>query len=237
MSTPSGQPSTTLRAVGVGLVAVALVLGAVGVLANNQDSPSPAADGVPTSTSAAPGTATTSSAGPAPTSGVTGPAGSATATGPTSGVTGPSGGATATGPSGGATATGPSGGATAAPSTTPGSPGSAAGGSTTGGSSSGPTGSVDLGVPVRVLNNSTTTGLAADAAARLERSGWRDVSVGNYPQGIIPTTTVYYRPGTAEQPAAQQIATALGARAQQRFDGLDVASPGVVLIVTSDFRG
>ncbi|GAB2933188.1 hypothetical protein GCM10027047_32010 [Rhodococcus aerolatus] len=90
---------------------------------------------------------------------------------------------------------------------------------------------------MRVLNNSTTTGLAADAASQLQRSGWRDVTVGNYPQGIIPTSTVYYRPGTAEQAAAQQIASTFGTRVEQRFAGLEDASPGVILIVTNDFPG
>ena len=96
---------------------------------------------------------------------------------------------------------------------------------------------MDYSLPVRVFNNSTVTGLAADTASRLESAGWTDVSTGNYQQGTISTTTVYYRPGTVEQPAASQVAGALGVRAEERFAGLADASPGVIVIVTDSSTG
>ncbi len=57
--------------------------------------------------------------------------------------------------------------------------------------------------PVRVYNNSTISGLAARAADNFRNAGWTVDEVANYPSGIIPTSTVYYRPGTGEQGAAQ----------------------------------
>ena len=56
--------------------------------------------------------------------------------------------------------------------------------------------------PVRVYNNSTITGLAARAAEDFRADGWQVAQVANYPSGVIATSTVYYRPGTAEQSAA-----------------------------------
>ena len=56
--------------------------------------------------------------------------------------------------------------------------------------------------PVRVYNNSTVTGLAARAANDFRADGWQVGQVANYSSGNIPTSTVYYRPGTAEQSAA-----------------------------------
>jgi len=90
-------------------------------------------------------------------------------------------------------------------------------------------------VPVRVLNNSTIKGLAAKAAADLKADGWNVSSTGNYSAGVIPTTTVYYRPGTEEEAAARAIGAAFGMRVEARFDGIKDASPGVIVIVTNDY--
>jgi hypothetical protein len=89
--------------------------------------------------------------------------------------------------------------------------------------------------PIRVYNNSTITGLAADAAGDFTARGWAVGEVSNYPFGIIPTTTVYYRPGTAEQSIAEELANEFGLRVNPRFEGLRDASPGVIVIVTNDF--
>ena len=90
-------------------------------------------------------------------------------------------------------------------------------------------------VPVRVLNNSTIKGLAARAANDLRADGWNVTSTGNYSGGIIPTTTVYYRPGTEEEATARAIAAEFGMRVEARFEGIQDASPGVIVIVTNDY--
>ena len=90
---------------------------------------------------------------------------------------------------------------------------------------------------MRVYNNSNIDGLAARAAADLREQGWRVAEVSNYPWGIIPKTTAYYRPGTPEKAAALSLASAFGIRAKPRFDGIDDASSGLIVIVTKDYKG
>ena len=90
-------------------------------------------------------------------------------------------------------------------------------------------------VPLRVYNNSTISGLATRAADDFRRAGWPIDEVGNYPHGIIPTTTVYYRPGTDEEAPAKALAERFGMRANPRFEGLQHATPGIMVIVTSDY--
>ena len=90
--------------------------------------------------------------------------------------------------------------------------------------------------PVRVYNNSTVTGLAARAANDFRADGWQVGQVSNYSQGVIPTSTVYYRPGTAEQTAATTIASEFGLRTEPRFSGIDDATPGLIVIVTNDYQ-
>lgn len=89
---------------------------------------------------------------------------------------------------------------------------------------------------LRVYNNSTIKGLAARAADDFRANGWPVGSVANYPSGIISTSTVYYRPGTAEQAAASTLGEAFGLRIQPRFTGLDQATPGLIVIVTNDYQ-
>lgn len=91
--------------------------------------------------------------------------------------------------------------------------------------------------PVRVYNNSTTQGLAARAQDDVERAGWQVAEKGNYSQGTIPTTTVYYRPGTDEEASAADLARVLNARLEARFDGIRDAHPGIIVIVTNDYKG
>ena len=90
--------------------------------------------------------------------------------------------------------------------------------------------------PVRVYNNSTVTGLAARAANDFRADGWQVGQVANYSSGNIPTSTVYYRPGTAEQSAATTIASEFGLRSEPRFSGIDDATPGLIVIVTNDYQ-
>lgn len=88
---------------------------------------------------------------------------------------------------------------------------------------------------VRVYNNSTIRGLAARAADDFTAAGWAVVEVGNYPQGIIPTTTVYYPEGTDEQAIAEAIGAEFGMRVEPRFAGIENAPPGLIVIVTNDY--
>ncbi|TQM81489.1 LytR cell envelope-related transcriptional attenuator [Saccharothrix saharensis] len=92
-------------------------------------------------------------------------------------------------------------------------------------------------VPVRVYNNSTTQGLAARASDDVQRAGWEVAEKGNYSSGNIPTTTVYFRPGTEEEASARELARILNARVEPRFDGIQSAHPGIIVIVTNDYRG
>lgn len=91
--------------------------------------------------------------------------------------------------------------------------------------------------PVRVYNNSTIKGLAARAADDLAAAGWPVAEVGNYSAGTIPTTTVYFRPGTGEEAPARELAADFGMRAESRFEGIADAQPGVIVIVTNDYQG
>lgn len=99
-----------------------------------------------------------------------------------------------------------------------------------------PTPGPEKSVPVRVYNNSTIKGLAAEAAEDLAAAGWTVAEVGNYSAGRIPTTTVYYTPGTAEEAAARALGEEFGMRVEDRFDGIRDANPGVIVIVTNDYR-
>ncbi len=92
-------------------------------------------------------------------------------------------------------------------------------------------------VPVRVYNNSTTQGLAARASDDVVRAGWEVAEKGNYSQGTIWTTTVYFRPGTDEEASARELARILNARVEERFDGIESAQPGIIVIVTNDYKG
>ncbi len=92
---------------------------------------------------------------------------------------------------------------------------------------------------VRVYNNSTITDLAAKVSEDVRRAGWEVAGYGNYSegQGRIPTTTVYFRPGTDEEASARQLAEALKAEAKPRFDGIQDAHPGIIVIATNDYQG
>ncbi|MET8852947.1 LytR C-terminal domain-containing protein [Amycolatopsis sp. NPDC004625] len=91
-------------------------------------------------------------------------------------------------------------------------------------------------VTVRVFNNSTIKGLADRAAEDFRGGGWNVNEVSNYSQGIIPTTTAFFRPGTDEEAAAKQLAQEFGIKAEPRFEGIQSASPGVIVIVTKEYQ-
>lgn len=91
-------------------------------------------------------------------------------------------------------------------------------------------------VPVRVYNNGTIPHLAERAAQEFRNAGWTVTTVGNYAKGIIPTSTVYFRPGTDEEAAAAELGREFGLRVEPRFPGIDDATPGLIVIVTNDFQ-
>ncbi|MGW7534528.1 LytR C-terminal domain-containing protein [Amycolatopsis sp. NPDC054798] len=91
-------------------------------------------------------------------------------------------------------------------------------------------------VTLRVYNNSLIKHLAEQAAADFRGSGWNVAEVGNYADGVIPTTTAYFRPGTDEEAAAKQLAKEFGFQAQPRFEGIQNSSPGVIVIITKDYQ-
>ncbi|TWF92454.1 LytR C-terminal domain-containing protein [Saccharopolyspora dendranthemae] len=90
---------------------------------------------------------------------------------------------------------------------------------------------------VRVYNNSTISGLAHRAAEDLRKAGYDVPEVGNYAAGKIPTTTVYFRPGSDEERQAKELAAKIGARVETRFDGIQDATPGLIAIITNDYKG
>jgi len=93
-------------------------------------------------------------------------------------------------------------------------------------------------VRVRVYNNSTIKGLAARAAQDFRTAGYEVPEVGNFARGTIPTTTVYYRPGTDEELQARELATLIQAEAKPRFPGAAPDNaPGLIAIITNDYKG
>ena len=88
---------------------------------------------------------------------------------------------------------------------------------------------------VRVYNNSTIRGLAARAADDLTAAGWTVVEVGNYAQGTIPTTTVYYQEDTDQRDGAEALGAEFDMRVEPRFPGIANADSGLIVIVTNDY--
>jgi hypothetical protein len=90
-------------------------------------------------------------------------------------------------------------------------------------------------LPLVVLNNTSTAGLAQVAAARFQAGGWTVTGTGNLSNSII-STCAYYDPNVAGANAA---ATALQAqfpavmRVAPKFSGLP-AGP-IVVVLTSDY--
>lgn len=87
--------------------------------------------------------------------------------------------------------------------------------------------------PVRVYNNSTVEGLAGDTAATLRSDGWTVAHVGNYDEGEVPHSAVFYGPGTDEKAAAEEVGAQLGLPVEPRFAGISDATPGVIVILTA----
>jgi hypothetical protein len=232
---PSGGPSP-LRLGGLALIGVGVIAAVIGVATlatgGGSDDPTVAAP-PPASSEAAPAPGTTDpnavpvpSFTPAP--GSDGSSGTGDGTG--DGGTGTDGSGNGTAGSGGA---GSGANGTGGTGTQQGSAGSGSAGSGSGGS-----GGVVAAPrePLRVYNNSTIAGLAGKAAEDFRRAGWTVTESRNYSEGVIPTTTVYYRPGTGEQAAAERLAAEFGMRAEPRFAGIQDATPGLIVILTKDYK-
>jgi hypothetical protein len=90
-------------------------------------------------------------------------------------------------------------------------------------------------LPLVVLNNTTITGLAQQAAAQFRAGGWTVTSYGNLQNDII-STCAYYDPSV---PGAQASATAL----RQQFPAIKRVVPKfpqlpagpIVVVLTSDY--
>ncbi|MFJ9368018.1 LytR C-terminal domain-containing protein [Nocardia sp. NPDC101769] len=93
---------------------------------------------------------------------------------------------------------------------------------------------VDKTLPVRVYNNGTVPGLAKKTGDQLSSDGYNVTEVGNYPNGVVPKTTVYYGNSPKEQALAQAIAAQLGCSAEPRFPGISDSPTGVIVIVTGN---
>jgi hypothetical protein len=93
--------------------------------------------------------------------------------------------------------------------------------------------------PLRVYNNSLIPRLAAQAKQDFEARGWTVVEDGNYPEekGVVAVSTAYFRPGTAEESAAQELGREFGLRVEPRFPGIEQSTDGVIVIVTEDYKG
>jgi hypothetical protein len=115
----------------------------------------------------------------------------------------------------------------AAPPAAP-APAAGGGGGTGGGSA--------VRAPLRVYNNSLVQGLAAKAKSDFEAAGWTVTGISGYAGGNIPHSTVYFRPGTSEESAAQELGREFGLRVEPRFPGIEQSSAGVIVIVTEDFK-
>ncbi|MGH3977622.1 MAG: LytR C-terminal domain-containing protein [Pseudonocardiaceae bacterium] len=213
MSTPdatgSGRPLRTAGLALLGVAALSLIIGLVSLVVGG--------NGAPTAGQAPSGPAATTTAGPGIPDGATATATSQAPTPPSSPARP---GATAV-PRPGVPGPGVPG---------PGVPGT---GTDVGAGIGG--GKGEIRAAVRVYNNSTIRGLAAQAADDLTAAGWPVIEVGNYSAGRIPTTTVYYEPGTGQQDPAEQIGQQFGMRVEPRFAGIRDASPGVIVIVTNDY--
>lgn len=260
---PSRRRVAGLALLGVGVVAA--IIGLASLALDGDDDGSTAAP-PPTTATADPSAGATSTDGALPTDGTAPGApvpGTPGTTSPTEGIAAPPGGAgapTPGAPAPGAPAPGAPG-ADGAGSGDAGSGGADSGGAGAGGAGSGDAGSGGAGAggagsgdgrgagsgggdsqvsavrsAVRVYNNSTIGGLAARAAEDFRTAGWPVEEVGNYPSGIIPTSTVYYRPGTNEKRSAETLGSEFSLRVEPRFEGLTDASPGVIVIVTNDYQ-
>jgi hypothetical protein len=114
---------------------------------------------------------------------------------------------------------------------------SSASGSTSSSGSSDSSGSGKL--PLVVLNNTTISHLAEQAATEFQAGGWSVTKYANYTNNII-STCAYYDPSVSgAQAAAQALQAQFPAikRIEPQFSELSTYSSPLVVILTPDFTG
>ena len=90
-------------------------------------------------------------------------------------------------------------------------------------------------VPIVVLNNTSTTGLAGLASSRFTASGWKVSSTGDLVNNIL-STCVYYDPSSPENLAAAQLLQQefpAIKRIEPKFDPLP--SGPLIVVLTADY--
>lgn len=91
----------------------------------------------------------------------------------------------------------------------------------------------DKTLEITVLNNTSTSGLAAQGAAKLEAKGWNVVGTGNHtPQGSVATTTVFYGNPDFEV-TAQAVSKLLGVGGISQSS--EIAGDGIAVVLAGDF--
>jgi hypothetical protein len=231
VTAPASGPSP-LKVGGIALIGVAVIAAVIGLVSlgtGGGDDDGSGSTAAPPTASVAPATPPGSGTDEVPL-----PSFSATPTALAPNGTGAPGGA-GSGGTGGTSGVGGVGG-TGGTGDAAGSAGAAGAGGAGGIGSYGGGSAVAPTLPLRVYNNSTIEGLAAQAASDFRNGGWTVTDTTGYPYGVIPTSTVYFRPNTGEQASADRLAQEYGLRAEPRFEGIQDASPGLIVIVTQDYQ-
>jgi hypothetical protein len=96
-------------------------------------------------------------------------------------------------------------------------------------------------VPVTVLNATEVSGLAGDAAEVFGAQGWESNGIGQYDGPGVAVTTVFVTAGDEQQrQSAVQLMEAFpgvaGGPADRFFEVPGVADPGLVVVVTGEWR-
>lgn len=87
-------------------------------------------------------------------------------------------------------------------------------------------------VGVVVFNNTSISGLAAEAGTRVQEAGWNFVAADNW-YGTVPATTVYFPDGMKRE--GRQLALDLGvARVQPADADSDMSTTNLTLILTGE---
>jgi hypothetical protein len=226
-ASPSPGSRSPLRLGGIALLGVGVIAALAGLITTTQSGSTSTVAQAPTSSSAVLDPTGQAAAAPAPEPAIASPA-------PDAGTAAPNATPFVTGETGDGTAVGAA--PPAAPEPAPAQPAAPPPAVAAPAPAPDAGGSGAAREPLRIYNNSKIQGLAARAAGDFREAGWTVAEIGGYPGAVIPTSTVYYRPGTGEQAAAQEIGRAFGLRVEPRFSGIQSATPGVIVIVTKEYQ-
>jgi hypothetical protein len=226
-ASPSPGSRSPLRLGGIALLGVGVIAALAGLITTTQSGSTSTVAQAPTSSSAVLDPTGQAAAAPAPEPAIASPA-------PDAGTAAPNATPFVTGETGDGTAVGAA--PPAAPEPAPAQPAAPPPAVAAPAPAPEAGGSGAAREPLRIYNNSKIQGLAARAAGDFREAGWNVAEIGGYPGAVIPTSTVYYRPGTGEQAAAQEIGRAFGLRVEPRFSGIQSATPGVIVIVTKEYQ-